>query len=74
MQAVLSNPPESSTDACAAFHDTACTFPLWCTSVWSHCPVVTSHTCECTHVSSRLGVLCTTRRTEHIRALRVQAV
>lgn len=45
MQAVLSKPPESSTDACAAFHDTACTFPLWCTSVWSHCPLVTSHTC-----------------------------
>ena len=46
MQAVWSKPPESSTEACAAFHATACTFPLWCVSVWSHTAVVTSHTCR----------------------------
>lgn len=55
MQAARSKPPDSSTDASAAFQATACTLPAWCVSVWSHAPVVRSHTCN-GGVSQALGL------------------
>jgi hypothetical protein len=55
MQTARSKPPDSSTDASAAFQATACTLPPWCVSVWSHAPVVRSHTCN-GGVSEALGL------------------
>ena len=56
MQAARSKPPDSSTDASAAFQATACTLPPWCVSVWSHAPVVRSHTCAKMNIGFRVLV------------------